>query len=950
MGQNAAPGLIIGGEAGVGKTRLLGELLDRAARRGALVLAGGCVDLGEGTLPFGPIVEALRPLPDLLDPSALEEVGGPAAAGLARFIPALGVGREETVAPHRLFELLFGVLQRLARRTPVVLAVEDLHWADQSTRDLLAFLLRNLGREPVLVAMTYRSDELHRRHPLRPFLAELERTGRVIRVDLAPLDRIELSDLVAGILEARPGPGLVDELHRRSSGNPFMAEELLAAAAEGGSELPPSLRDVLLARVERVPDSAQPVLRVAAVLAHRIDEASLGRLTGRTDDEVLDALRDLVAHHVLVPVGTGYRFRHALLQEAVYDELLPGERTRLHTAIAESLEEDGAEDAAARLAELAHHWSAAHRPERALEAAVRAGLAADEVPAPAEAFRQYERALELWGSVPGAPSHSPLGHLDLLRRAAESANFSGHYDRAVALGREALAAVDPDTDGPLAAVLHERIGRYQWVRGDHDYLDAYQTAVRLVPSDPPIEERARVLAAWGQGLMLAGRYTEARAACNEAISVARAVGARQPEGHARNTLGVSLAMLGDPSGGEAELQAALAIADEVRNADDRLRVFVNLSDVLFMMGKLEDSVALAAEGARIAQALGFEGTYGLGISLNLLDALSELGRWDEMDERYAPFANNAQGEPESASPALSTAMVAIDRGDLDMARPLVEQGRRSVMSLANVQVLPMAAAAVAMLATSDGRYGDARVAAADALARTPPEMYRMTAGRMTWRVAWAEADRAASARDRGDIAEADECVMAATDVVAALRSLVVDGFPPPTRAYLALAQAEVDRAAGLHDPERWAAAARAMDDLGIVFPAAYARYRQAEATVEAGQDRNAAGQLLAEAATTFTELRAEPLRRAAEHLARRARLDVGPRTTATASAGELTARERDVLALIAEGRTNREIAEELFISVKTASVHVSNILAKLHVRSRGEAAAMAHRLGLVPPA
>ena len=259
--------MLVAGEAGIGKTRLVTEVVGYAAGLGVVALAGGCLDVGEGVLAYAPVVEALRPLAGLLGPAELERVLGGAGEELARLVPELGprdaAGPGGPLAPSRLFELLLGMLHRIAERTPVLLVVEDLHWADQSTRDLLGFLVRNL-RAGVALVLTCRSDELRPGHPLRPFLAELSRGGRAERLELGRLGGRELAELVAGILGEPPSPGLAREILARSEGNPFFAEELLAARREG-TRLPPALRDLLLARVDALPEPAQRVLAAAAV-------------------------------------------------------------------------------------------------------------------------------------------------------------------------------------------------------------------------------------------------------------------------------------------------------------------------------------------------------------------------------------------------------------------------------------------------------------------------------------------------------------------------------------------------------------------------------------------------------------------------------------------------------------------------------------------------------------
>jgi hypothetical protein len=382
--------VLVAGEAGVGKTRLVTDLVGRSGELGAVALTGGCLDVGDGVLAYAPLVEALRPLVGLLDAAELERVLGGARGELARLVPELGPAAaprpaEAPLAPTRLFELLLGVLHRLAERGPVLLVVEDLHWADQSTRDLLGFLVRNL-RGGVAMVLTYRSDELHRRHPLRPFLAELERSGRTERLELERLGRRELAELLSGILEEPAPPALVGDVLARSEGNPFFAEELLAAHRDG-TRLPLALRDLVLARVETLSEPAQRVLEVAAVAGTRVDHELLATVVGQDAEELVWLLREAVTRHVLGvdESSATYVFRHALVQEAIYDDLLPVQRGPLHAAYARALERRIAQRGAAagsggtavEQGQLAYHWYAAHDLGQALLASVQAGQAAE---------------------------------------------------------------------------------------------------------------------------------------------------------------------------------------------------------------------------------------------------------------------------------------------------------------------------------------------------------------------------------------------------------------------------------------------------------------------------------------------------------------------------------------------------------------------------------------------
>src|SRR5215218_6551904 len=308
----------VAGESGVGKTRLLRELESRARARGAQVLLGQCLELGGAQIPYAPLVAALRPL--ARGPGAGSD-GLPAATrnALAELLPEFGgtgtpADEEPSARQGRLYEAMLALLERLGRSAPVLLAIEDLHWADGSTRDFITFLVRSAHEERLCLVVTYRSDELHRRHPLRPLLAELERSAGVDRVALARFDRGELAEQLEGILQEPAPDALAERLYRRSQGNPLSTED------GDGWLLPDTLRDVLLARVERLSPATQAVLRAAAVLDRPITHGLLEAVAGLSPADVMEGAREAVAHQVLVIDSGGmYRFRHALVGEAVHN-------------------------------------------------------------------------------------------------------------------------------------------------------------------------------------------------------------------------------------------------------------------------------------------------------------------------------------------------------------------------------------------------------------------------------------------------------------------------------------------------------------------------------------------------------------------------------------------------------------------------------------------------------
>jgi len=966
--------VVVAGEAGVGKTRLVAELIGRVRGQGALALAGGCLDVGEGVVAYAPLVEALRSLIGAVDPAELERVLGGARAELARLVPELGpleAGAEAAtgagaLVPGRLFELLLGVLHRLAGRGPLLLVVEDLHWADQSTRDLLGFLVRNL-RAGVVMLLTYRSDELHRRHPLRPFLAELDRSGRAERLELARLGRRELSELLAGIL-GEPAPAAMTlEILARSQGNPFFAEELLAArgGGDGGSgELPEALRDLLLARVEALPQPAQRLLQVAAVAGQRVHHDLLAEVAAQPSGDLVELLREAVAHHVLVAEDDsgGYAFRHALVQEAIYDDLLPVQRPPLHAAYARALAaliEERGDAAAAELGRLAYHWYTAHDLGRALLASVQAGQAAEAGFAQAEAAGHYERALELWEQAPEAAASSPLDRRALLQRAAQAADLAGAHTRAVALISQALTETDDDAEPLQAGVLLERLARYQWGAGDTAAaMAAVERAVAIIPAEPPSAERARALAAHGQLLMLRSRNRAAQARCEEAVAAARRAGARAVEGHALNSLGSSLGRRGHLEAGVAHLQQARAIAAELGDPDDLCRACHNLGCTYLDNGRFQDAVDAELECLDLARRFGAIGGYGPAAIATAAEALLWLGRWDQA-ERLVSEAFDLDPEPKAmVTLLLPRGLHRLWRGHLEGARKdlnwILERSKTSLEPQDSVPAYAWLAAE----ATWAGRPEDARATVAAGLALLDEVDQADLVAELCLAGLAAEAalaGRAVARRDekaRGQAARIAVSLLERARAAAGADGVAVTGA---VRAMLLTAEAERTRVAGPGDPGRWAQAAGAWDNLGCPWPAAYARWHLAEALLEAGAPREEAAAPLQQAQATARGLGAAPLLGEVELLARRARIALAPEpvaggdATKPAAPGDelgLTPREKEVLALVADGRTNRQIADALFISDKTASVHVSNILAKLGVANRAEATATVHRLGL----
>ena len=937
--------VLLSGEAGVGKTRLVEEAAERASEAGARVLAGSCIEMGGDGLPFGPLAHAFRSLMRDTSPEQLDEFIGPARSELGQVLPDLDPDSALSRAPlgeggtARLLELVVGVIERLAADRPLMFVIEDLHWADRSTLDLVALLVRALQGARVLVVVSFRSDELYRSHPLRPLVTGWERVRAVQRIELDRLERAEVAQQLEAILGTPPSARLVDQVHERSEGNAFLVEEILGAVQSGADpdQLPLSLRDVLLARVERLDPSTQRLLRIAAAAGRAVSDRLLAAVAGLEEAELDAALREAVEHHVLVVDDTerGYVFRHALTRDAIYGDALPRERVRIHTAYGEALSADPALAGGnvAVAAALALHWRAAHDLPRALEASIEAAQLASGY-APAEALGHLERALEIWPQVPDAAERTGIDVVEALRRAGQSAYAAGALDRSLAMFDDALAELGPHADPERRALLME--ARAATVldsgRDDEARLDL-ERAAALLP-DESGDARASVLTTLASQRAIAGDFPGARSAAEQAVVAATAVGAAGREAAARMMLGLSLVYVEGDSG-LPELEAALRLAEEAADHALALRGHLNLSDALQTLGRSRESAEVAERGAELAARVGLtRSVYGVLVASNLAEAQFHLGHWDDGHRVLTRAIDHGLASPFASVILDHRARIAALAGRYDDARADIDTAHRLLPARHGSQYSFARAFAAAEIGralgdTAGAREEVRRALEHEALAPIP---------RFTWQLVWQGLRVEAEASER------------APDRVAALATLSgeLSATTPPALAYRALADGESGRA-GRREAD-WTEAIEASRRAGDPYLTAYALLRQAE-VASAAADRETASAGAQEAARLAAALGAAPLLADVRALARRARLRIDEDAPAAQTdvagidAFGLTRREREVLRLVADGQSNPQIAEALFISRKTASVHVSNILGKLGVASRGEAAAVAHRLG-----
>jgi DNA-binding CsgD family transcriptional regulator/tetratricopeptide (TPR) repeat protein len=960
---------LLRGEAGMGKSRLAESLAEQARGAGVFVATGHCTPVSGGELPFGPFVEILSQIDTA--PGGSERVAG-ATWDLLR--TALTVsGSSPGVAPpdvglarSRLFTSVLWLLHHLGQQQPVVLVLEDVHWADASSLDLLNYLARTAAREQLMLLLTCRDDGLARDPGTRKAIRDLSRADLTRDIHLKPLTGEQIRELLAAA-----GCELTKERYDRvvqlADGNPFMALELAAHDAAEGTHTE-ALRHALLGPVDDLSDGARSTLHVAAVLGESVPQEVLEKAVQSTGGDVGAHLRVLTQNGLLVASEEHYAFRHAIVRESVVQEMLHGERTAAHRGAAEGVRLSQVGATPAGLAQLAHHLVAAEEYPAALPVVMSAAESARRVYAFAEARRQLSVARSvLWSRVEDPEGLSGSSSEELLRREAEMARWAGEPSAAADLLRSGLSSA------PRAALAQSRLelelGEALWAAGDPAgalaACERAETALEqhpgtVAPAQGPSAQvlHVRVLAALAQALNATGSYERGQETAEHALALARECGATRTALQARITLATATARRGDLDTGVAELHRCLAEALSADAFKAVVRCYGNLAFLHSAAGQPRQVLQVAEEGEHTCRRFGPLLLVAPTFAENWVHALVATGRWDEAVAKAQELEQQWVAEGMALTLHLPLALVAAARGD--------EEG------------LAVQLAVIDRFARTDDPYtlhdgtvaraehllwqGDAQGAhrvAREALEQLEDQQDAGLVISLCGVALRAHADLVASRADRL-IREAARRETA--DLLDVAQHAAEKDPGALGHAHLLVCRAEAARASMTPSADAWGAVVAEWQRLECPYPAAYAQWRQATELFGARARAQGTNALLA-ALETATALRCTPLELSLRTLARLAGvtpepLDAAPTEPAAQSTdapapsplvAPLTPRENDVLRMLTRGFTNQQIARRLFITESTVSVHVSHIIAKLGVSNRLQAAAAAQRLNLLPP-
>lgn len=939
---------LLSGEAGIGKTSLSLEALAQLEENGWSTHVGYCIEFVDSAIPFGPIISILRSvLLDNLD--QVDELIGHRREDLAGLLPELTdadqAGPTSLVGDvDRLFDAITFCLASAAKRRPLALLVEDIHWADAATRDLITSLVRNLGPARILLVVTERSGALTRRHPLRTWLAEHRRMHNVHYLALEGLTEDDVAQHAESVLQEPADPSLVAELLARTGGNPYYCHELLVARRDGNQALPSSLADFLTSRLERLADDERDVLRALAVAAEPVSHRMLTAMM--PDRPVGELVRSLFDAAILVLDGSDYAFDHALLREAILRDLLPFEQEELHRRVAEAITADPQRgDSLSDLVSLAMHWAGANDTDRSLAAAVAASRAAASVAAYESAADLALQAFTSWPNASAPEEATGLTRDQLLLQAVAWLASCYRGDEAIAHINEALAGWAGQLPAARRALLIAKMAPIYWDLGNppeaHRVIDE---ARRIVP-DEVSPEVAQVHHRMAKQAVSDGQIEPARESAERVIAIASVVGPKVELVEAMATMALATGVTGDLAGGlelaaeSRELALEAGLVSQVANTY-RTEMLI----IVFQAGRTEECLEASRRGLAYAeQHCGprWRADFRLDLCLSYVEA----GRLKEAEPHLEILLASEFDDLRRLTVLQAAGLHAMARDSLDEASDFLTSATEIASRYQSAQETGAQMRLLAELARRQGRLLDAGKLIDDALE------FQLAEDNLTY-------TRESIVEKLRIVTESITLGQAGVDKqLTEARALVADfeGSGPANVALRALMDLQLDSIDGTIDPEQANATVKALCDIGYLVEAAEASLLSlAHSASDSGVERAELESAFIEVHDLATTHGMASVRKRLVALARTVKISLSDDAESLAPMRAvvpdyphfLTKREVEVMAVLAEGLTNKGIGERLFVSPRTVSTHISNVLAKLGVATRGEAAAAYHRLGL----
>jgi DNA-binding CsgD family transcriptional regulator len=842
---------------------------------------------------------------------------------------------------RRLFEAIYQFVRGQAAQFRALI-LEDMHWSDQASQEALRYLARAIDHDPILIIGTYRTDELHRRHPLSHLLAQLTRERHYHEVRLAPLTRAESETMLERTLgRSLPAP-VVDTLFNRTEGNPFFAEELLKALIERNRldtliesgqharaidqiDIPRSIKDSIIRRTAHLDPLAITALNYAAVIGRHFDFELLQMLVRASEADLINTLTQLIDRQLIIEdvhhCEDRYSFRHELTREAIYSDMLGREQRIRHREVLLAMEQHYRSCLDEMVDQLAHHSIQARDLTKAAHYAKLAGDRAARVSAYGEAVAHYEAALD-------SIDDEPAQRADLLDRLGEAAFLAGHMNRCTRALREAKELYEQLGDSHRAGDVTRRLGRAAWVNGDAETAFALnKAAIQALERDPPSRELAMAYSALSQLHMVSSQPAESITLGEQALAMAEAFGDESVRAHALNNLGSSLIALGEVQRGLAYLEESLEIAKRANLIYDALRAYNNLGGELSLAGYYTRAAELLQEGVTFVEQVGWDLHLGL-MHTHLGHVELMLGNWDDAEA----LIRQTGYRKIRFKGTLIRAELLLGRGELDKARRLIEAALPDYEASEWITWLWLILARIAFIQDD---LPQACELMDRSLAASPPDEHACLSGKEMLPYAVEVYLKAAQHAKVQELCHVIARKAARTGVPA---------WQAMHASVQGLCAAHADR--HTEAAEHFRQAAQFWSEMLVPFEEALARRRRAASLVQLGDEaaRNEARQELAAARTVFERLGATLELEDINTLARQHGLI--RRGRPANRDGLLTARERQVIAYIAQGYSNRAIAETLVISEKTVEIHVGNILGKLGFTSRAQAAAYAVEQGL----